>query len=122
MACLGFRVRKKQLDYIMEARDLVSTTWYLNKTRKRTWDHFPVVVKIDGRDMRVRKGKKRWAGLTPVSQDEKRKFKELCLCPDGSRSWCDVDAVGGLEAFQASCCGDHGSCNDIQEQEQVHGA
>ena len=40
--------------------------------------------------------------MTPVSQDEKRKFKELCLCPDGSRSWCDVDAVGGLEAFQAS--------------------
>ena len=61
----------------------VSTTWYLNKTRIRTWDHFPVVVKIfDGREMRVRKGRKGWAVWTPVSEDEERKFKELCLCPE----------------------------------------
>ena len=97
----GSRVRKKQLDYIMGPRDLVSTTWYLNKTRIRTWDHCPGVVKIDGREMRVKKGKKRWTGWTPFSEDEERKFKELCLCPDGSRSWCDDDAVGGLEALQA---------------------
>ena len=43
--------------------------------------------------MRVRKGEKGWAGWTPVSEDEERKFKDLCLCPDGSRS--------GLEASQA---------------------
>ena len=30
------RVRKKQLEYIMGPRDLVSTTWYQNKTRIRT--------------------------------------------------------------------------------------
>ena len=82
MACLESRVRKKQLDYMMAPRDLVFTTWYLNKTRIRTWDHFPVVVKIEKREMRVRKGKKGWAGWTPVSEDEERKFKELCLCPD----------------------------------------
>ena len=38
----GSRFRKKQLDYIMGPRDLVSTMWYMNKTRIRTWDHFPV--------------------------------------------------------------------------------
>ena len=43
---------------IMGPRYLVSTTWYLNKTRIRSWDHFPVVVKIDGRVMRVKKEKK----------------------------------------------------------------
>ena len=51
--------------------------------------------------MRVRKGKKGWAGWTPVSADEERKFKELCLCPEGSRSWCDANEVSGLEALQA---------------------
>ena len=100
MACLGSRVRKKQLDYSMGPPDLVSTTWHLNKTRIRTWVHFPVVVKIDRREMRVRKGKK-GAGWTPVSEDEERKFQELCLCPGGSRSWCDANEVGGLEALQA---------------------
>ena len=57
-------------------------------------------VKIDGREMRVRKGKKGWAGWTPVSEDEERKFQELCLCPDGSRSWLDDDEDGGLEVLQ----------------------
>ena len=55
----GSRVRKKQLDYMMGPRDLVSTTWYLNKSRIRTWDHFPVVVMIEGREMRVRQGEKK---------------------------------------------------------------
>ena len=36
----GSRVRKKQLDKIMRPRDLVSTMWYLNKTRIRTWGPF----------------------------------------------------------------------------------
>ena len=84
-----------------------------------------MVVKIDGREMRVRKGKKGWGGWTPVSEDEERKNKELCLCPDGSRSWCDDDAVSGLEALQAngrSCCGDQDYYVSIQEQQQVHGA
>ena len=51
--------------------------------------------------MRVRKWKKGWAGWTPVSADEERKFQELCLCPEGSRSWCDANEVSGLEALQA---------------------
>ena len=61
-----------------------------------------MVVKIDGREMRLKKGKKGWAGWTPVSEDEELQFKELCLCPEGSRSWCDDDAVKGLEVLQAS--------------------
>ena len=36
----GSRVRQKELDYIMGPRDLVFTTWFLNKTRIRTRDHF----------------------------------------------------------------------------------
>ena len=63
----GSRVRKKQLVFLMELRDLVFTTWFLNKSRIRTWDHFPVVVKIKGREMRVRKEKKGRTGWTPVS-------------------------------------------------------
>ena len=78
----GSRIRKKNVDYIMGLRDLVSTTWFLNKTRIRTWDHFPVLVKIEGREMRVKKAKTGSAGWTPVSEDEEQKFKELCLCPD----------------------------------------
>ena len=49
----GSRGREKQLDYIMGPRDLQSTTWFLNKVRLRTWDHFPVVLKIDGTDVKA---------------------------------------------------------------------
>ena len=115
----GSRVRKKQLDYIMGPRDLVFKTWYLNKTRIRTWDHFPVVVKIEGREMRVRKGKKVWAGWTPVSENEERKFQERCLCPDGSRSCCDANEVqwpGGFAGKTGRCCrGGQGYYVEIRE-------
>ena len=60
-----------------------------------------MVVKIDEKEMREKREKKGWAGWTPVSEDEERKFKELYLCFDGSRSWCDDDTVTGLEALQA---------------------
>ena len=49
----------------------------------------------------MRKEKKGLAGWTPVAANEERKFKELCLCPEGSRSWRDVNEVTGLEALQA---------------------
>ena len=45
--------------------------------------------------------KKEWTSWTPVSEDEERKFKELCLCPEGSRSWCDANEGSGLDALQA---------------------
>ena len=71
---LGSRVRKKQLDYIMGPRDVRASTWYLNKTRIRTWDHFPVVVKIQGKEVKMKKGKKSWTGWTPMSSTEEDKF------------------------------------------------
>ena len=51
----GSRARKKQLDDIMGPRDLHSTTKYLNKVRLRSWDHFLVMVRIDGKDQRKMK-------------------------------------------------------------------
>ena len=39
LACLEIRIRKQQIDCVMGPRDLQSTTWNLNKTRMRTWDH-----------------------------------------------------------------------------------
>ena len=53
------RVRKKDIDSIMGPRDLQSATCHLNKTGLRTWDHVPVVLTIDGRELRVKNG---WAG------------------------------------------------------------
>ena len=60
----GSRIRNEQINYITGPRDLQSTT-YLNKTRLRTWDHFPVAVKIDGKKLKVKKGKKGWAWWNP---------------------------------------------------------
>ena len=55
---------------MMSFRDLRSTTWYLNKVKLRTCDHFPVVVNIEEKDPRAQK-KKGWAGRIPRSEDEK---------------------------------------------------
>ena len=51
--------------------------------------------------MRMRKGKKSWAGWTPVSDVEEQKFQELSLCLDGPRSWIDDAKDDGLEALQS---------------------
>ena len=64
------------IDNIMGPRDLQFTTWYLNKTRLRTWDHFPVVVKIDGKELRVKRRKKGWAGWIPKSRSCRRGRRE----------------------------------------------
>ena len=97
----GSRVRRKQLDYNIAPRDIMASTWYLNKVRIRTWDHFPVVVKIEEKEMRMRKGKKSWAGWSTVSDVEEKKFQELCLCPAGTRSWIDDVKDDGLVALQS---------------------
>ena len=49
MASLGITDCKKQIDCIMGPKDIRSTTWYLNRVRFGTWDHFPVVTKVEGR-------------------------------------------------------------------------
>ena len=65
----------------MGPRDIRSATWYLNRVSFRTWDHFPVITKIEGRELKAKKRIKDWAGWVPVSETEKAKFKELVLCP-----------------------------------------
>ena len=59
----------------MEPRDLQSTTWFLNRTSLRTWDHFPAVGKLGGKELTVKKGKSGWAGWIPKSDDENRSSK-----------------------------------------------
>ena len=40
-------------------RDLQFKTWYLNKARLRNWDHCPVAVIIEGKELRGMKGEKK---------------------------------------------------------------
>ena len=94
------RVCKKQLDSFVGPKDLRSTTWFLNKVRLRTWDHFPVVVKIEGKELRTKKGVKGWAGWNPASEVQKSKFQELVLCPSGDRNEIRQDGRDGLVALQ----------------------
>ena len=96
----GSRVCKKQLDYIMWPRDFHSTTRYLNKVRQRTCDHFSVVVKIEGEDLRTKMGVKDWAGWIPRSDVENSKIQELVLCASGGRTEIREDEHNGLTALQ----------------------
>ena len=64
----------------MGPMDIQSETWYLTKVRLRTWDHFPVIVKIEVRDLRTKKG------VNPRSEVEESKFKELVLRPVDDRT------------------------------------
>ena len=54
--------KKKQLDYITGPKDIRPKTWYLNRVRLRTWDHHPVITKIEGRELRTNRGVIVWAG------------------------------------------------------------
>ena len=77
----GSGVCKKQLDHIMGPKYIRSTTWYLHQVRLRTWDHFPVITRIEGPELKTKKRVKGWARWTPVSEAEKAKFQEAVLCP-----------------------------------------
>ena len=55
----GSRANKKQLDYIMGPKDIRSTTWYLNQVKLHTRDHFPVITRIEGRELKTKKRVKR---------------------------------------------------------------
>ena len=72
--------RKKQLDSAQ--KNLRSVTWYLNQARIRTWDHFPVITTVEGREIRTKKRVKGWVGWTPVSEGEMAKFQDLCSTPE----------------------------------------
>ena len=72
----GSRVGRKPNDCIMESRDVQSATLFLNKTRLRTWDHFFVVVQIDGKVLRAKEMKKSWAGLDSQIRTKKSSLKK----------------------------------------------
>ena len=80
---------KEAIDCPLGPRDLQSTTWYLNNTGLRTWDHFPVVVRIDGKELGAKKCKKGFAGWTPKSEDE----RTHALPGQGRRTRITVDRV-----------------------------
>ena len=49
----------------------------MHEVRLRSWDHFPVITKIEERALRTKKGVKGWAVWAPKSQAEKSSFKNL---------------------------------------------
>ena len=81
----GSRGRKKQLDCILGPRNLRSETWHLDQVRFRTWDHFLVITRVEGQEIRTKKRVKGWAGWTPVSEGEMAKLQELVLRCRGAR-------------------------------------
>ena len=55
----GWPKREEKTDcFVMGPRDLQLQTWYSNKARLRNWDRPPVVMKIEGKELKVMKGKK----------------------------------------------------------------
>ena len=77
----------------MGPKNVRSVTWYLNQVRIRTWDHFPVITRVDGRDIRIARGVKGWAGWTAVCLKRNR---------TGSRNWYFVLMRRGLHAPEAA--------------------
>ena len=62
-----------------------------DQPKLRIWDHLPVVLKIDTKELRVKK----------KSDDEKKlKFQELVLCSNGSRDWVNDEEQGELDAYR----------------------
>ena len=85
----GSPVCKKQLDQSMGQ----------NKVRLRTCDHFSVILKIEGRDLKTKKGMKGWASWIPRSEDETSRFQELVLCSGDGRVGTHEDGDDGLAAL-----------------------
>ena len=74
---------RNKLILLWETARSSSMTWYLNKTRLWTWDHFSrSCEKIDGKELRVKKVQNGWAGKIPKCEDERQKFQELVSLPN----------------------------------------
>ena len=75
-----------------------------------------MVVKNDGEELRLKKGKKGWAGCIPGTEGEKMKFQELVLCLEVSR---------GVWMMCGGSAGDGGGNQDNHvgnlKQEQIRG-
>ena len=66
--------------------------------RLRTWDHFLVISRVQGRELKTKKCVKGWARWILTSEAEKTKFQELVLCPrsDQNAVACDAEEGEGL--------------------------
>ena len=66
----------------MGSKDLRSTTWYLNRVSFRTWDHFPVITKIEGSELKTKR--RVWVGSVgcPCQKQIKPSFKNLFFAPE----------------------------------------
>ena len=64
----------------------------MGKARLRAWDHYPVAVKIEGKELKV--------GCVLKSEEMIQKFKKQVLCPEDSRSWVDCGQEGELVSLQ----------------------
>ena len=56
---------------------------------------------MDGKELKVKKAKKGWAGWIPQTENDRQKFQELVHCPAGSCEWMNDCGEGGLEVSQA---------------------
>ena len=60
-----------------------------------------MVVKLDGKELRVKEAKKGRASWIPESDDEKKlQFQELSLCSGEVRDWVNDGENGRLVALQ----------------------
>ena len=98
----------------------------MNQVRIRTWDHFPVITRVEGQELSTKKCVKGWAGWTPVSEGEVAKFQELVLRPRGARdevALCEGEDGEGLSIYMiglvTSCFRDQSYHDLVQEQEKV---
>ena len=99
--------------YIMGVRDL--QTWSLNKVRLRASDHFLMIVKIDGKDLRAKKRKAGQDGLQDL-KTRKSSSKNSCSAPVND------ERSNGLVALQERLEGAAVKApRGYEEQEQVHG-
>ena len=100
-ACLGISYPKEADPLHYGAQRSSVNDVVFEKTRFRTCDNFPVLVKIDGKQLRVTKGKKGWADRISQTEVDEQKFQEPALCPNGSPEWVEDGQEGGLVASQA---------------------
>ena len=108
----------------MGFRDIQCTTWYLKKTRLRTWGRFSVVVQVDEEGPRAKRPEQGWTGWILGSRDVKLMIQDFELYPGDVRegmvgSWGRI--VGGLPGKIGGSGGGQGHHDGYEEQEQVHG-
>ena len=77
-------------------------TRFLNGERLRSCDLFPVVVIIEGRELKYVKGQKGSVGQAPTMEEERGKFEKRVLCHEEPRSSMAGGRVEGLELLRKS--------------------